>query len=286
MKHYLDLGQQAFGENYVQEALIKKQRLNDARAVWHFIGRVQSNKIKELAQHFDWVQTLTQRKQVEKLSQEAARCGRVMQVCLQYRCQDRQGVKGAELFTLADEVMASDGLILRGLLVMPGHGLDQVLLRKTFSEARDVFLDMQRRYGQQLDTLSMGMSGDYMEALEIGATQVRIGSFIMGEQAIMNHEKQTKVTIVGAGRIGVVLLKRLLHCGYQCTVLEHRQENLDRLPPHPLMRSTLHLLEAIEDSQWILFVHEAQGHQSFFRSAFSIAACQDVCDIDGSRSLF
>ncbi len=182
IKPYLNLGQQSFGENYVQEALEKKQCLNDARAQWHFIGRIQSNKMKDLAQHFDWVQTLTKSKQVEKLDREATLCSRRIQVCLQYRCQDREGVKEAELFALADQVVVTECLVLRGLLVMPEQRLDQVSLRATFSEAQDAFMAMQKRYGRHVDTLSMGMSGDFIDALELGATQVRIGSLIMGER--------------------------------------------------------------------------------------------------------
>ena len=180
-------GQRAFGENYVQEALVKIEALADLRAglEWHLIGPLQSNKTREVAVAFDWVHSIDRLKVAQRLSTQRPPGLPPLQVCLQVNVSgeaSKSGVAPAELPALAQAVAALPNLHLRGLMAIPepAEGLDAQ--RAPHRALRGLF-DALRSEGLALDTLSMGMSADLEAAIAEGATLVRIGTAIFGGRA-------------------------------------------------------------------------------------------------------
>ncbi|HYC35656.1 MAG TPA: YggS family pyridoxal phosphate-dependent enzyme [Usitatibacter sp.] len=172
-----------FGENYVQEAIAKMGELAGLSATWHYIGRVQTNKAHLVATHFDWVHGIDALRQAAALSK--ARDGRLpLNVCIQVNISG-EGSKGGvspDLATsLAQEVAALPGLRLRGLMGMASFTQDAAMQRRQFATLRTTFEALRGR-GLDVDTLSMGMSGDLEAAIAEGATLVRIGTAIFGER--------------------------------------------------------------------------------------------------------
>jgi pyridoxal phosphate enzyme (YggS family) len=177
-------GQSEFGENYLQEALEKMGALSDLPLVWHFIGPLQSNKTRAIAEHFDWVHSVARANIAQRLA--AARpAGRVpLDVCLQVNLHaepSKSGVAPEALRSLAEAVRALPRLRLRGLMAIPEPGSDLLLQRRRFSSLR-LLLEQLNDAGFGLDTLSMGMSQDLEAAVMEGATIVRIGTAIFGER--------------------------------------------------------------------------------------------------------
>lgn len=176
------IGLADFGENYVQEALPKIQATSDLGICWHFIGRIQSNKARDVAQHFQWIHTLDRAKVAQRLSD--SRSGEPLNVCVQIDLEEdqRYGVKAENLASFIDEAGRLPNLRLRGLMCMPAPGKDEDELRGVFQQARQHFdaIASSRAVDEHWDTLSMGMSGDFLLALEEGATCVRIGTRIFG----------------------------------------------------------------------------------------------------------
>jgi pyridoxal phosphate enzyme (YggS family) len=174
-------GQRAFGENYVQEALAKMAALSDLGLEWHFIGPLQSNKTRAVAEHFDWVHSVDRMKIAERLS--AARAGRPpLQVCLQVNTSgeaSKGGVQPEEAVELARAVARLPHLRLRGFMTIPEPTRDVTLLRSRFRLLREL-RDALNARGLELDTLSMGMSDDLEAAILEGATIVRVGTAIFG----------------------------------------------------------------------------------------------------------
>jgi pyridoxal phosphate enzyme (YggS family) len=178
------LGQRAFGENYVQEALGKMDALADLRDVqWHLIGPVQGNKARPAAKRFSWVQTVDRVRIAERLS--AARCEEErtpLDVCVQVNVSGeatKGGVAPKEAVALAMAVAALPGLRMRGFMGIPEPTADEARTRAQFRTLRDC-LEATRAAGLPLDTLSMGMSADLEMAIAEGATLVRIGTAIFG----------------------------------------------------------------------------------------------------------
>ena len=174
-------GQRAFGENYVQEAVAKQRDLADLALEWHLIGPLQSNKAALAARHFDWVQTVDRARRVPLL--ERARAGRPpLQVLVQVNVDGQAGKAGCrpdELDALADAVAAAPHLRLRGLMAIPEPHPDPAVRRAAFRTLRALFDRIRARH-PGVDTLSMGMSGDYALAIEEGASLVRIGTALFG----------------------------------------------------------------------------------------------------------
>ena len=176
------LGQRAFGENYVQEGVAKIQALADLDLEWHLIGHLQSNKCREVARHFDWLQTLDRLRLVAPLDRERAGHATPLQVLIQVNPDGETGKSGcapAEIDVLADAIAASSNLRLRGLMAIPEPHPDEAVRRATFRRLRGWFEALQARH-PGADTLSMGMSGDYPLAIAEGATMVRIGTALFG----------------------------------------------------------------------------------------------------------
>lgn len=175
-------GQSKFGESYVQEALAKMSALRDLPLEWHFIGPLQSNKTRQVAEHFAWVHSVDRAKIAERLS--AARPAELplLQVCLQVNVSgeaSKGGVAPEEAAALAAHVKSLPRLQLRGLMAIPAPTDEVALQRRQFRIVAELLAQL-NRLNFQLDTLSMGMSDDMEAAIAEGATIVRVGSAIFG----------------------------------------------------------------------------------------------------------
>lgn len=177
-------GQRAFGENYVQEALTKIEALADLRASleWHFIGPLQSNKTRPVAEHFDWVHSVDRLKIAQRLSEQRPDHLPPLNVCLQVNISgeaSKSGVSIAEAVEVAQQIAALPKLTLRGLMSIPEPAGDIEAQRVPHRQLREL-LERLCDDGLALDTLSMGMSADLEAAVLEGATIVRVGSAIFG----------------------------------------------------------------------------------------------------------
>ncbi len=178
------LGQRVFGENYVQEALAKMRELRDRcpDIQWHLIGPLQSNKCREVAEHFDWLQTLDRAKLIALLARYRPEALPPLQVLIQVNIDDEDSKSGctpAEVAELARAIAAQPRLRLRGLMSIPKPWPELEQRRASFAQLRQLFDQLQRDF-PDIDTLSMGMSEDFELALEQGATMVRVGSALFG----------------------------------------------------------------------------------------------------------
>lgn len=172
-------GQRDFGENYLQEALAKQAELGDLDLVWHFIGPIQSNKTKPLAEHFAWVHSVDRLKIAERLSAQRPAQLPPLNVCLQVNVSgeaSKSGCSPDELPALAAAVAALPNLRLRGLMAIPEPTPDVSAQQTAFARLRQ----LQNSLPLPLDSLSMGMSDDLEAAIAEGATWVRIGSALFG----------------------------------------------------------------------------------------------------------
>lgn len=179
-------GQTAFGENYVQEAVAKIEALADLRTQieWHCIGPLQSNKTRLVAEHFDWVHSIDRLKIAERLAEQRPAQLPPLQVCLQVNVDggaNKSGVPAGDALALARAVAALPRLRLRGLMAIPEPAPDFEAQRALFLRAAAVF-DQIRAAGIEIDTLSLGMSGDLEAAVAAGSTMVRIGTAIFGQR--------------------------------------------------------------------------------------------------------
>lgn len=177
-------GQCEFGENYLQEALAKQAQLIDLPLVWHFIGPIQSNKTRPIAENFSWVHSVDRLKIAERLSAQRPADLPPLQVCLELNVSgetSKGGVSMMELASLADAVAVLPRLQLRGLMAIPAAAPDRAMQRAAFRQVREAF-DALKTRGHALDTLSMGMSADLEAAILEGATIVRVGTALFGER--------------------------------------------------------------------------------------------------------
>jgi PLP dependent protein len=179
-------GQRAFGENYVQEGVDKIRAVAQLRGCtpleWHFIGPIQSNKTRLIAENFDWVHTIEREKIAQRLSEQRPAGLHPLQVCIQVNTSgeaSKSGVLPADAAALARTVAALPRLVLRGLMSIPEPADDFERQRAAFRVLRELY-DKLRAEGIALDTLSMGMSADMRAAIHEGATIVRVGSAIFG----------------------------------------------------------------------------------------------------------
>jgi hypothetical protein len=172
------------GESYLQEALEKIEQLRDLALTWHFIGRLQANKTRVIAATFDWVHGVDRLKIAERLSEQRPFHAPPLNVCLQVNIAgeaSKGGVTPEELPALAAAVAVLPRLKLRGLMCIPPDEADPARQRKWFAAMRHALEELNAS-GASLDTLSMGMSGDFEAAILEGATLVRIGTALFGER--------------------------------------------------------------------------------------------------------
>jgi hypothetical protein len=176
-------GQREFGENYVQEGIDKIEALADVPGLgWHFIGQLQGNKTREVAEHFDWVHTVDRERIAARLSARRPHHAPPLQVLLQVSLAEEPGKGGVtpgQVPALAGVVSALPGLRLRGLMCIPPPVADQQAQRVPFRQLREL-LEQLNAAGHALDTLSMGMSDDLEAAVLEGSTLVRVGTAIFG----------------------------------------------------------------------------------------------------------
>jgi hypothetical protein len=176
------LGQRAFGENYVQEALAKQRELADLDLEWHLIGPLQSNKCRDAARHFDWVQSVDRAKLLPLLDAGRPGDGLPLNVLLQVNVDgeaSKSGCLPGEVMALADQAASLPRLRLRGLMAIPEPHPEEGHRRAAFAQMRALFEALRERH-PGVDTLSMGMSDDFPLALVEGATLVRVGSALFG----------------------------------------------------------------------------------------------------------
>lgn len=180
LREMYQTGQRAFGENYLQEALDKIESLSDLDIEWHFIGHVQRNKTKQLAEKFDWVHGVDRLIIAERLSNQRETTQAPLNICLQVNIdgQDtKDGCQPSEVADLVRQISRLPNLKLRGLMVIPAPNNHQAFL-----DARALFESVKAEHAQpeDWDTLSMGMSGDMQQAIAAGSTMVRVGTALFG----------------------------------------------------------------------------------------------------------
>lgn len=172
-------GQRDFGENYLQEALQKQHDLADLGIIWHYIGSVQRNKTKDIAQHFDWVHTVDRVIIAQRLSDQRLEKSPALNVCIQVNIDaeaTKSGCMPCDALELAKEIQSYPRLTLRGVMVIPSKaGSDAFARTKALFDEIGAVLD-----SPDWDTLSMGMSGDFANAIANGATIIRVGSALFG----------------------------------------------------------------------------------------------------------
>lgn len=173
-------GQHHFGESYLQEALLKMERLKHLPIVWHFIGPIQSNKAKQISQHFDWVQSVASMKVANLLNQHRHGLD-PLNICLQINLNNEENKSGfllEEMPSILNEVVKFKNIKLRGLMTIPQKLDDFDKQKNNFTRLKVVFDSIKEEYS--LDTLSMGMSNDFIAAIAAGSTMVRIGTLLFG----------------------------------------------------------------------------------------------------------
>ena len=177
-------GQMAFGENYAQEGADKAIATVNQQLVWHFIGPLQSNKTRQIAEHFAWVHSIERLKIAQRLSAQRPAALPPLQVCVQVNVSgeaSKSGCAPEETQALCQAIANLPGLCLRGLMAIPEATDDSAAQRAPFRQLHQIFAQI-RAAGLPLDTLSMGMSHDLEAAVAEGATIVRIGTAIFGER--------------------------------------------------------------------------------------------------------
>ncbi|MGB0732669.1 MAG: YggS family pyridoxal phosphate-dependent enzyme [Pontibacterium sp.] len=179
------LGQTHFGENYLQEALDKQAALADLDLVWHFIGPIQSNKTRPIAESFAWVHSVDRAKIAQRLSDQRPAHMPPLQVCIQVNISEEDSKSGclpADVAKLASTIEALPNLNLRGLMAIPKATDNPVEQAAAFNKMQTLLTELKSQLAdnKQLDTLSMGMSGDMGTAIAAGSTIVRIGTALFG----------------------------------------------------------------------------------------------------------
>ncbi len=177
-----EAGQRDFGENFVQEGLKKMDEAGRDDLIWHFIGHLQANKTRPVAERFHWVHTVDRLKIAERLSRQRPVYANDLNICIQVNIDEeaaKAGVPAAEVLQLAQAVSELRGLRFRGLMCIPAvrQGFEEQ--RKPFAQMR-MLADSLRESGINTDTLSIGMTADYVAAIHEGATIVRIGTALFG----------------------------------------------------------------------------------------------------------
>lgn len=183
-------GQKAFGENYLQEAEQKILALQHLAIEWHFIGGIQSNKTRIIAQLFDWVHSVASMKHARRLNDQRSPDKPALNICIQINTSgesSKDGIHPSEAVSFAKEIMQFERLNLRGLMTLPASHSDFEQQRQPFQLLNTVKKEINSA-GMHLDTLSMGMSGDLEAAIAEAATIVRIGTALFGERIKKNPE--------------------------------------------------------------------------------------------------
>jgi len=177
-------GQKDFGENYLQESISKIQELRDLEIVWHYIGSIQSNKSKLVAENYDWIHSVAKIATLKKINNYRDSNKEKINICIQVNIdaeETKSGIHISEVEDFIKECSSMSQINIRGLMAIPKFQKDSDLKNVAFSKIKSLFDDLVLK-GYKLDTLSIGMSGDYEEAIGSGSTIVRIGTAIFGER--------------------------------------------------------------------------------------------------------
>ena len=177
-------GQKDFGENYLQESISKIQELRDLEIVWHYIGSIQSNKSKLVAENYDWIHSVAKIATLKKINNYRDSNKEKINICIQVNIDSEETKSGIHISEVEDfikECSSMSQINIRGLMAIPKFQKDNDLKNVAFSKIKSLFDDLVLK-GYKLDTLSIGMSGDYEEAIGSGSTIVRIGTAIFGER--------------------------------------------------------------------------------------------------------
>lgn len=196
-----DAGCRSFGENYASEAVEKQAQLlalnaeKAAQIIWHFIGPVQSNKTRMIAEHFDWVQSVDRLKIATRLNDQRPASMAPLNVCIQVNIDDEEtksGLSLSEVEDLAKAIEVLPNLRLRGLMAIPSASSDDEALAKSMAKLQLAYLKLKEAH-KYVDTLSMGMSSDIEMAIQHGSTMVRVGTAIFGAREVTNEGNDNAV---------------------------------------------------------------------------------------------
>ena len=179
-----EAGQRDFGENYVQESIEKIVELKNLDITWHFIGKIQSNKSKYIAENFDWIHSIDKISTLKKINDLRKNVEEKLNVCVQVNIDSEDSKSGIFVDEVEDFIIKAsifEKLKIRGLMAIPMYNPEHDSQYKTFAKIKNLF-DSLIKKNYKLDTLSIGMSSDYYAAIEAGSTIVRIGTSIFGER--------------------------------------------------------------------------------------------------------
>ena len=177
------LGIKNFGENYLQEALQKIVSLNHLDINWHFIGKIQSNKCKDIAKNFQWVHTIDRYK-IAKCLNDNCPVNKIINVLIQINIdneESKSGINESQLFDLAEKISVLPNIKLKGIMVIPKNSLEINFTEESFKKTLDISLKLRNKFSEA-NEISMGMSNDFELAIKNGSTMVRIGTGIFGER--------------------------------------------------------------------------------------------------------
>jgi pyridoxal phosphate enzyme (YggS family) len=177
------LGIKNFGENYLQEALQKIIHLNHLDINWHFIGKIQSNKCKDIARNFQWVHTIDRFKIAKRLNDDCP-LDKIINVLIQINIDNEErksGINESQLFDLAEKISTLPNLKLKGIMVIPKNNLENNLTEESFKKTLEISTKLRNKFSEA-NEISMGMSNDFELAIKNGSTMVRIGTGIFGER--------------------------------------------------------------------------------------------------------
>ena len=177
------VGIKNFGENYLQEALQKIISLNHLDINWHFIGKIQSNKCKDIAKNFQWVHTIDRFKIAKRLNDDCP-LDKIINVLIQINIdneESKSGINESQLFDLAEKISVLPNLKLKGIMVIPKNNLENNLTEESFKKTLEISTKLRNKFSEA-NEISMGMSNDFELAIKNGSTMVRIGTGIFGER--------------------------------------------------------------------------------------------------------
>ena len=177
------LGIKNFGENYLQEALQKIIYLTHLDINWHFIGKIQSNKCKDIARNFQWVHTIDRFKIAKRLNDDCP-LDKIINVLIQINIdneESKSGINESQLFDLAEKISVLPNLKLKGIMVIPKNNLENNLTEESFKKTLEISTKLRNKFSEA-NEISMGMSNDFELAIKNGSTMVRIGTGIFGER--------------------------------------------------------------------------------------------------------
>ena len=182
IKKIYDLGYRSFGENYLQEAKEKIESLDSCDIEWHFIGRLQSNKIREIVKLFDWIHTVSSKKHMDMIDKFSMDCNKIMNVCIQINIDEEENKSGLDLNKVDDFISISENyrnIQTRGIMAIPSKTNALEKKEHSYSLLSEKFTELRAKL-VNFDTLSLGMSNDYKLALAHNANLIRIGTLVFG----------------------------------------------------------------------------------------------------------